>query len=384
MIEARTKVHAALKAATDAISELKITAQLELKGFEIAADGFKAQHQEAMNQQAQHSVLIDLNQKLSVDYNAAVEAERTARRLLQDNLERLNGLASARATLAQDLESRRTILKKAATTVAGHSSDTLMAKIGKDSCPEEYVSALMAVADASYIPDVSQKISQWIKATGTEGWPQFADQILEVYRKKVMLGSPPEPGEELLTELAGCLFGDVQQVSPRSAKKIYTSLDDGSVADILAAVPRDFIVLTYIDEGGRKISFDKASPGQQASALLELLLRQQAGTLIIDQPEDDLDNKVIMKIVDLIKKSKSNRQLVFATHNPNIVVNGDADKIISLTTGEIDPRPGEDSVRISVDQDGAIETLEVKAVITKVMEGGAGAFDLRRRKYRFE
>lgn len=144
------------------------------------------------------------------------------------------------------------------------------------------------------------------------------------------------------------------------------------------------LVLTYIDERGRKISFDKASPRQQASALLELLLRQQAGTLIIDQPEDDLDNKVIMKIVDLIKRSKSNRQLVFATHNPNVVVNGDADKILSLTTGEVDPRPGEGSIRISVDQDGAIETPEVKAVITKVMEGGEGAFDLRRRKYRFE
>jgi hypothetical protein len=81
------------------------------------------------------------------------------------------------------------------------------------------------------------------------------------------------------------------------------------------------INMSYLDDN-RPIDFRMASPGQQASALLELLLKQSAGTLIIDQPEDDLDNRVIMRIVELLRTSKSTRQLIFTTHNANIVVNG--------------------------------------------------------------
>src|SRR5882757_8763305 len=66
---------------------------------------------------------------------------------------------------------------------------------------------------------------------------------------------------------------------------------------------------------------------------------QSAGTLIIDQPEDDLDNRVIMRIVELLRKSKSNRQLIFSTHNSNIVVNGDADKVIALKSAEPSSNP---------------------------------------------
>ena len=197
-----------------------------------------------------------------------------------------------------------------------------------------------------------------------------------------MLGSPPEPSEDLKSEICRLLLGE-QRITDRGATRIYANLNDATVGALLAAVPKNHIILTYVDEKGRSFSFDKASPGQQAAALLELLLKQEAGTLIIDQPEDDLDNKVIMRIVDLIRTSKSKRQLIFSTHNPNVVVNGDADKIISLTTGEIDQRPNNNKVRIAVEEDGAIETTEIRRLITEVMEGGKDAFNLRRRKYRF-
>jgi chromosome segregation protein len=158
-----------------------------------------------------------------------------------------------------------------------------------------------------------------------------------------------------------------------------SNLDDDRLSDIFAAVPRDFIVMNYVDQG-REVEFEKASPGQQASALLELLLSQSAGTLIIDQPEDDLDNRVIMQIVNLIRKSKDRRQLLFTTHNPNIVVNGDADKVVALKSGDTAQTDG----RIQIDVDGAIETPEIRKIITHIMEGGKAAFDLRNRKYNFE
>lgn len=87
-----------------------------------------------------------------------------------------------------------------------------------------------------------------------------------------------------------------------------------------------------------------------------------------------------MKIVGLIRTSKSGRQLLFATHNPNTVVNGDADKVVALQSGESNPSD-EQVARIQIDVDGAIETPAVRDAITHVMEGGKEAFDLRSRKY---
>ena len=172
-------------------------------------------------------------------------------------------------------------------------------------------------------------------------------------------------------------------VTDRQIGRLYQNLNDTTIGAILAAAPNDFIVMTYVDEG-KDIAFSKASPGQQASALLELLLRQSAGTLIIDQPEDDLDNRVIMRIVQLIRTSKNSRQLIFATHNPNIMVNGDADKVVALKAG--DPVVGNtpENPRVELFLDGAIETPPVREAITHIMEGGKDAFDLRSRKYRFD
>ena len=141
--------------------------------------------------------------------------------------------------------------------------------------------------------------------------------------------------------------------------------------------------LTYVS-GRQKIAFSRASPGQQASALLELLLRQEAGTLIIDQPEDDLDNRVIMRIVEGIRMSKSARQIIFATRNANLVVNGDADKVVTMVSTIAEDRQPEGIVHVRVEVDGAIETLDVRRAVTRIMEGGLEAFDLRARKYGVE
>nr|WP_246521851.1 AAA family ATPase [Neoroseomonas terrae] len=169
-------------------------------------------------------------------------------------------------------------------------------------------------------------------------------------------------------------------MTPNQINRAYAKLSDQTLGLVLAATPKDTINLTYVSNG-QDIRFEEASPGQQASALLRLLLRQEAGTLIVDQPEDDLDNRVMMEIVELIRISKSNRQLIFATHNPNLVVNGDADKVITMTATVPEDRAGSDVPKVRVEVDGAIETPSIRQVITHIMEGGAKAFQLRARKY---
>lgn len=126
------------------------------------------------------------------------------------------------------------------------------------------------------------------------------------------------------------------------------------------------------------IAFADASAGQQATALLTVLLNQPGGPLIIDQPEDDVDSKMISDIVGLIWKAKTERQLIFASHNANFVVNGDAELVICC-----DYVRSEDQTGGKIKTVGAIDTKDVRDDITAVTEGGEKAFKLRKQKYGF-
>jgi type III restriction enzyme len=126
------------------------------------------------------------------------------------------------------------------------------------------------------------------------------------------------------------------------------------------------------------ISFADASAGQQATALLTVLLNQSGGPLVIDQPEDDLDSKMSSEIVEQIWTAKTRRQLIFASHNANLVVNGDAELVIGC-----DYRKAGDQTGGRIGTVGAIDNPPVRDEITSVTEGGKEAFKLRKAKYGF-
>jgi len=126
------------------------------------------------------------------------------------------------------------------------------------------------------------------------------------------------------------------------------------------------------------IPFEDASAGQQATALLWALLNQDGPPLIIDQPEDDLDSQIIIEIVEHVWRAKGKRQLVFSSHNANLVVNGDAELVVCCDYRIVgEQSSGEIKIQ------GAIDINDVRMEITKVMEGGIEAFKLRKAKYGF-
>jgi len=129
---------------------------------------------------------------------------------------------------------------------------------------------------------------------------------------------------------------------------------------------------------GDVIPFSAASAGQQATALLTVLLNQPGMPLLIDQPEDDIDNRAIGQIIQNIWDAKKKRQLIFASHNANLVVNGDAELVVCC-----DYKDSNSQTRGIIKVEGAIDTKAVKNEITSVMEGGEKAFKLRRDKYGF-
>ncbi len=135
---------------------------------------------------------------------------------------------------------------------------------------------------------------------------------------------------------------------------------------------------TTNNQMGDVISFSEASAGQQATALLTVLLNQPGTPLIIDQPEDDIDNRAIEEIIKNIWDAKRKRQLIFTSHNANLVVNGDAELVVCC-----DYREAGNQTRGTIKAEGAIDYKIVRDEITSVMEGGEKAFRLRKDKYGF-
>jgi len=126
---------------------------------------------------------------------------------------------------------------------------------------------------------------------------------------------------------------------------------------------------------------EELSTGQKATAILLLLLLESDAPLIIDQPEDDLDNFFIAEgIVPRMREAKLRRQFIFSTHNANIPVLGDAEHIIGLrAVGEAAGGYGE----IPSDWMGSIDNLQVRLNVETILEGGKEAFETRRAKYGF-
>ncbi len=135
--------------------------------------------------------------------------------------------------------------------------------------------------------------------------------------------------------------------------------------------PEDLLRVRHVRDADR-LKFEelvKGSAGQKASAILAFLLSHGTEPLIIDQPEDDLDNALIYDlVVRQIKTNKLRRQLIIVTHNPNIVVNGDAELVHVLHVIN-----GQTQVAVP----GGLEEQAIRDRICDIMEGGREAFDKR-------
>ena len=128
-------------------------------------------------------------------------------------------------------------------------------------------------------------------------------------------------------------------------------------------------------------TLDDLSTGQKATAVLLLLLLESDAPLVVDQPEDDLDNRFITEgVVPKMREEKRRRQFLFSTHNANIPVLGDAELIIGLTAkGEAETG----KAFIKPDHIGSIDAEPVRDLVGDILEGGRDAFETRRLKYGF-
>ncbi|PIQ44567.1 MAG: histidinol-phosphatase [Deltaproteobacteria bacterium CG12_big_fil_rev_8_21_14_0_65_43_10] len=197
------------------------------------------------------------------------------------------------------------------------------------------------------------KLKEIFKGTGIRGatydsiTSQYKD-FIEIYRDIENLNSSLNISENLLAEYK---------------KRFYENL-----FDLLTFRVEDKFTIKYNDKPLKDHSL-----GQRATALILFLLAQkETDVLIIDQPEDDLDNQTIYEdVIKAIKVLKGKMQFIFATHNANIPVLGDSEKIISCKYSES---------KIEV-HGGTIDSHDTQKQIVTIMEGGEEAFNRRKNIY---
>lgn len=142
--------------------------------------------------------------------------------------------------------------------------------------------------------------------------------------------------------------------------------------------------------------FDKMSQGKKAFVILNLILEfsDDKKPVIIDQPEDSLDNRAIYKdLTEYLKRKKKQRQIIIVTHNPNVVVGADAENII-VANQHSESAPNKGGRQFDY-INGALESIEaedknsaftlpkqsVRDHMFEILEGGKEAFEKRENKY---
>ena len=205
----------------------------------------------------------------------------------------------------------------------------------------------------------------------------YGRENAEIQLRKILEDSNLDTFENisrLLESFSNALFIDLRDEN-KQATNIENQVNDVvELYDYLFSL--DFVDYNYELRQGRK-KLSQLSPGEKGALLLifYLLLDNNDIPLIIDQPEDNLDNHSVANIlVPFIKKAKAKRQIILVTHNPNLAVVADAEQVIFT---ELDK---ENNYKFSF-KAGAIENPVINECIVKVLEGAMPAFNKRKLKY---
>jgi chromosome segregation protein len=157
----------------------------------------------------------------------------------------------------------------------------------------------------------------------------------------------------------------------------WLSDEPARLRQIEVLAPEDSVSIALLIDGKLR-DLGKLSMGQKATALLLLVFAQGGRPLVLDQPEEDLDNRFVYDDVVLLLRTEKGivdprrRQIIVATHNADIPVNGNAELVLSLA---------DEGGRCAVRTRGSIDDATVRSEIRTILECGADAFRRRADKY---
>ena len=163
-------------------------------------------------------------------------------------------------------------------------------------------------------------------------------------------------------------FAAALDITNDRAVSTIAALRNSGTAEIIASEVEDDVVLELLDGHDYKPT-DRLSIGQRCTVILPVLLGQHGDPLLVDQPEDHLDNAFVADtLVTALRRRAPGDQFIFASHNANIPVLGEADKVIVLDS---------DGDRAFIAAEGALDDPIIVDAINRIMEGGRDAFAKR-------
>lgn len=400
------------------VKELEMTLINEIKGLRVAAD----ESEEYLNDQ---DIRKTFKQELNIleTFGATAKASiKNVQDAIDGKIKRLNSdLAKVKAELAPllakvqlqtDLQEKTDAIKKEqkklnAITIKRNAIKTkqLSYKKKADAVIEAY-KQIVAKYDAlrtefkkieSKFGDISLSVVVAFKDAAFN-----QNVVAEYLNKKDLKRAIPESqwGEEFIYR-----YDSTKHISNMTL--VFDGLLNGSISSVKGRPAKDAVAKLledyfYLDFRifYKNDSLDKMSPGKKGLVLLQLLidLSDEEWPILLDQPEDDLDNRSVYEdLVGFLKKKKNQRQIIIVTHNPNLVVGADAEEIVVANQdGQDVGRDNkkfrfeyvsgalENSFEVSAKEEAAILPRKgIRQHVCEILEGGREAFQKREQKYNF-
>ncbi len=306
---------------------------------ELAFRAIIEKHQQAQSQAAERSALEKQRNHLIARQQRVVEIEQ-----------RVADLRTERQTLLQQLTEVRDDRFAARHQVAQRINDALKPTIR------------VTIEQSGNSDQYRLALENKLKGSGVK-------QAIVAQRITAAL-TPVELTEVIRRRDVDALI-DRAELSQDQAGKVAVSLADQEFLFSLETVEMGDEPLIELKDGENYKDTLALSTGQKCTAILPILLLDSDNPLIIDQPEDNLDNRFIFQtVVESVRRVKQHRQLILITHNPNIPVLGDAEQVVVLESN---------GVRARLAREGNVDAC--KDEIVTLLEGGVEAFQKRGERY---
>ena len=371
-------------------AKVKLREIAELVTTLNAGDGDCASIRGAWNakNEAHKSQYKDVKDRASSQQKLLEQIAETEKRVkhLQDDIAHKDELFQSHGTPETEFESARRdwlslfatigdLLEERCRELTALSSGALKVRLRRGAGASRASESLSVILEKSGIRQQAKKVDDLCSDVSQAESPVLRwGMVLSEFEKLVLMEKSVSGAREVpecpILLSAGFTSSDCERIAERLTVDRWVEL---ALIEL-----EDEPIFEFRQREGDYIRFRDASAGQQATVLLRILLNQKGPPLIIDQPEEDLDNEIVLRIVEDIWKAKKNRQIIVTSHNANIVVNGDADLVIVCAY-----REGTEQSGGFIKLQGAIDVETIRKEITTVMEGGRDAFRLRKEKYGF-
>ncbi len=335
-----------------------------------ADDRFASWRQRADNAQADYQALQAALAEQEVADPRAFERLAQERQQIEGQLQKLSQLQEDRKSLASEIEAQWVRVLNVRKEITRQRKEFLQGTLANN----KYV-RMGVIAFGFDAHSIERDLRDLLDCQDD----RFENDILQIDASRPKAGlafeltrGEDEDREVALDRVKGRLTSPDETIGGRFRKYLQRKLEKPEFADhIRCWFPEDDLSIEYSrgGDGSGWSSITQGSQGQRSAALLAFLLAFGDEPLILDQPEDDLDNHLIYElIVRQIRENKHRRQLIIVTHNPNVVVNGDAEMVHALDFA---------GGQCRVVESGALQQPRVREEICRVMEGGREALSRR-------